>query len=247
MHDMTQSASTVGGVTSDNTSALLQDPEQLVVPVEFEAGAVKRLLPQVLPPGVTALEARSRDALVEVAHQRIIALEAYRVRGFKSAVVGTCLREGAAARLCSAAEALPEGFGLAVLDAWRPLALQRELFDAAYSACLPPGFVAEPSEDPALPPAHLTGGAVDVTLTWRGVALALGTQFDEFSPTASPTWFERQPGRVRELRRLLIAVMANAGFVVDAQEWWHFEYGTLRWAAVCNEPVLYGGVVTEPR
>lgn len=226
----------------------LQDPDQLGVPVGFDVGGAWKLLPQALPPGLSALGGSSREPLVEVLHPRIATIEAYRVMGFRNVVAGTWLRAEAAGRLCQAAEALPVGFGLAVLDAWRPLALQREVYDAAYrDASLPAGYVAEPSDDPASPPAHLTGGTVDVTLTWRGAPLALGTAFDEFTPAAAATWFEERPGRVRELRRLLFGVMSGEGFAVDAQEWWHFEYGTVRWAAVCGEPVLYGGVTTVSR
>jgi hypothetical protein len=74
-----------------------------------------------------------------------------------------------------AAESLPRGFGLAVFDAWRPLAL----------------FTAEGD-----PPPHLTGGAVDLTLSWQGTPLALGTGFDDFSSRAAADVFEKYQGYV---------------------------------------------------
>ena len=144
-------------------------------------------------------------------------------------------------RLALAAATLPSGYGLAVFDAWRPLVLQQALYEAAYAdPTLPPGFVSEPSTDPATPPPHLTGGTLDVTLTHRGAALALGTDFDDFTAAAHTAFFEKTPGSVREHRRLLYWAMATAGFVVIDCEWWHFEYGTRRWAALTGSTPLFG-------
>jgi D-alanyl-D-alanine dipeptidase len=161
--------------------------------------------------------------------------------GWPAAVTGTFVRVEVARRLVGVAAGLPEPFGLAVLDAWRPLELQRQIYRAAYQdGTLPPGFVSEPSTDPQMPPPHLTGGAVDVTLTYHRYPLALGTLFDAFTPQAASAAFETTPGVVRELRRLLTGRMLAAGFVGYQQEWWHFEYGTGRWAAVRGERPRYG-------
>lgn len=81
-----------------------------------------------------------------------------------------------------------------------------------------------PSEDPAAPPEHPTGGAVDLTLSWRAAARA----------------FEATPGPVRTLRRLLYHVLRGQGFVVLAEEWWHFEFGTRPWSALTGRPCRYG-------
>ena len=102
--------------------------------------------------------------------------------------------------------ALPAGFGFSIFDAWRPMLLQQELFDATGGASAPADtwtMVAPPSPDPATPPPHLTGGTVDLTLNWQGRALALGTGFDDTSPAAELAAFEEVPGPVRALRRLL--------------------------------------------
>lgn len=155
-------------------------------------------------------------------------------------MAGTFVRAEVARRLAGVAAGLPEPFGLAVLDGWRPLELQRQIYHAAYQdRTLPPGFVSEPSTDPQTPP-HLTGGAVDVTLTYRRRPLALGTLFDAFTPQAASAAFETTPGVVRELRRLLTVRMLGAGFTGYQQEWWHFECGTRRWAAVRGERPRYG-------
>lgn len=181
------------------------------------------------------------EPLVRIAHRRVRVLDVYWHAGWPDAVPGAWAREGTVARLCAAAESLPARFGLAVFDAWRPLELQRAIYQAAYrDEALPAGFVSEPSADPATPPPHLTGGAVDVTLTFDSVPLALGTAFDDFTARAHADALEAEPGESRDLRRLLYWTMAAAGFVVIDCEWWHFEHGTRRWAALTGGNPKYG-------
>ncbi|MFI6793174.1 M15 family metallopeptidase [Nonomuraea sp. NPDC050383] len=182
------------------------------------------------------------ERLAEVSGAGVQVLHSYAEAGRRHATGGQWLRAEALGRLRQAAATLPEGFGIAVFDAWRPLALQRELFDALTPEGDPDGptMVARPSGDPAAPPPHLTGGAVDLTLTWEGRALALGTVFDDFTELAGATAFEHVPGPVRALRRLLYHSLRRQGFVVLAEEWWHFEFGTRLWSALKGEPVRYG-------
>lgn len=183
----------------------------------------------------------SAEPLVPVVHRRVRTLANYWHAGWDHAIAGCWLRTGAFERLGAVADALPQRWGLAVFDAWRPLALQQELFDTAYSdPDLPPGFMAPVSDDPATPPPHLTGGTVDLTLTYDGSPLALGTGFDDLTELAHTTCFESEPGIVRDLRRYLVAAMAQQGFSVLHCEWWHFEYGTRRWAALTGAEPLYG-------
>ncbi len=181
------------------------------------------------------------DPLVPLEVRGVRTLGCYFHAGWTHARPVTLARSGVVDRLGRVNGSLPDGFGLAVFDAWRPLDLQAELHAAAYGDDrLPPGFIAEPDPDPTRPPAHLTGGAVDLTLTWRGAPLALGTGFDDFTPAAHALAEESRPGPVRDLRRLLTAAMRSQGFVVLDLEWWHFEWGTRRWAAVRGGSVHYG-------
>ena len=114
-------------------------------------------------------------------------------------------------------------------------------YAAAYAdPSLPEGFVSPPSADPGTPPPHLTGGCLDVTLTWLGRALVLGSGFDDFTEEARAGAYEAVPGRVRQLRRLLYWAMRVEGFVVMDCEWWHYEVGTRRWAAITGNTPLYG-------
>jgi D-alanyl-D-alanine dipeptidase len=104
------------------------------------------------------------------------------------------LRAEALQRLQSAARSLPTGFGLAIFDGWRPLDLQQELFDALGKELDSGMAVAPATSDTAAPPPHLTGGAVDLTLTWQGEPVALGTEFDEFTSSTPLKAFENAPG-----------------------------------------------------
>lgn len=184
------------------------------------------------------------EPFVEIAHPRIAALGNYHKAGWLNARAGTWLRRSALERLMVAAEGLPERWGLCVFDAWRPLPLQAELYQAAYGdPGLPPGFVSEPDPDPATPPPHLTGGTVDISFTLDETPLGLGAGFDDFTPRARASALEGEHGVDRELRRWLYWTMRSAGFVVLDCEWWHFEYGTRRWAAITgNEPIFGPGM-----
>jgi zinc D-Ala-D-Ala dipeptidase len=203
-------------------------------------------LPVLIEPALLAPVTRpSSEPLVPVQHRRIRTLSNYWHAGWQHALPVTLLRSGAFERLAAAADGLPDRFGLAVFDAWRPLTLQAELYAAAYANdALPPGFVSDPNPDPTTPPPHLTGGTVDVTLTLDGIALAPASGFDDFTDGAHADLLETNPLIAstvdRDVRRMLFWHMHNAGFVVLQQEWWHFEFGTRRWAAITGERPLYG-------
>jgi D-alanyl-D-alanine dipeptidase len=224
------------------------DQAHLTTPAsEFCDGVAVEIPPQaplpelVEPSSFPAVTDPSTEPLVAIEHPRIAVVPAYREAGWVHARPEMMARSGVVARLGRAADALPDRFGLCVLDAWRPLELQRELFDHAYDATdLPPGFLAEPSTDPSTPPPHVSGGSIDCTLTIDGVRLGLGTSFDDFRPRAAAAALEADPGPERELRRLLYWHLRAEGFVVLTHEWWHFEVGTRRWAAITGGSPRYG-------
>ncbi|MFD0683360.1 M15 family metallopeptidase [Actinomadura fibrosa] len=205
-------------------------------------------IPALTPESVLLRRAKpvvgDAEPLVRIADAGIQVLHSYVGAGWRHAVGEQWLRGEVLGRLGRAAAGLPRGFGFAVFDGWRPLALQRELFEAFAPSADPDGEdpVAPPSDDPAEPPPHLTGGAVDLTLTWQGTPLALGTAFDEFTSLAAVTAFEGVDGPVRTLRRLLYHSLRSQGFVVLAEEWWHFEFGTRLWSALSGAAARYGPV-----
>lgn len=187
------------------------------------------------------------------------------------------LRAGVIARLLQAQRWLQEqgqGYRLAVFDAWRPLAVQRFMVAHAISSeCRERGldpdrpsperdavvqevgrFWAPPSDDPATPPPHSTGAAVDLTLAdASGVVAAMGSEIDAIGAVSEPDYFrryadqlpdgeERQQALEWDQRRALLAqAMGAAGFSQHPNEWWHFSYGDQLWAWRCGEPqACYG-------
>ena len=125
------------------------------------------------------------------------------------------LRRSSAEKLSKAAESLrAKGLRLMVFDAYRPLSVQRLMWEAKPDL----RYVA----DPARGSAHNRGGAVDVGLCdAAGRPLAMPSAFDEFGPRAA----HDAPGASPEARanaRVLKAAMEEAGFVPLAAEWWHY-------------------------
>jgi D-alanyl-D-alanine dipeptidase len=172
------------------------------------------------------------------------------------------LRRGVIDRLAGAAAALSReapGWRLAIFDAWRPVPVQRFMVaHAIKEECLARGldpaaagsalqeveeavgrFWAPPSEDPATPPPHSTGAAVDLTLAdASGTLLAMGGAIDAIGPVSEPDHHaakalaepDGEPARWHGRRLLLLRVMAAAGFAQHPNEWWHFSHGDQLWA-----------------
>jgi zinc D-Ala-D-Ala dipeptidase len=88
-----------------------------------------------------------------------------------------------------------------------------------------------PSDDPATPPPHSTGAAVDVTVVdAAGQELWFGSPIDENSARSMPDYFSTLDPLAHANRGLLHTAMAAAGFVRHAAEWWHFSLGDQMWA-----------------
>lgn len=108
-----------------------------------------------------------------------------------------------------------QGLGLKVYDCYRPLAVQRKMWqimpDSRYVA------------NPAVGSRHNRGSAVDVTLVDRsGRELEMPTAFDDFSDRAHLDY----PGgsaQSRRNREILHQVMTRHGFIALPTEWWHFD------------------------
>jgi len=170
------------------------------------------------------------------------------------------LRQGVLERLLQAQAALqsihPE-WRIFIFDAYRPLAVQRYMVDYSFEewvrshhldpANLTPEqrqeclehvhqFWAVPSTDPATPPPHSTGAAIDVTLVDpSGTEVDMGSPIDELSPRSYPGHFanpcaEPEGDRYHQNRQLLRQVLLTAGFCQHPKEWWHFSFGDQLWA-----------------
>jgi zinc D-Ala-D-Ala dipeptidase len=178
---------------------------------------------------------------------------------YPSALPAIYLRAGLAERLKSVVAVLPADVGLTVWDGWRPLELQHALYEeyrASLMGCRNLGkrdvdelasiFVSPPSDGPAAPSPHFTGGAVDLTLAApNGAPLDMGSRFDEFSQRAYTDYYAGRPNgaEIATRRALLVEAMGTGGFSNDPAEWWHFDCGNQLWAVSRNTNAVYGGIV----
>jgi D-alanyl-D-alanine dipeptidase len=177
------------------------------------------------------------------------------------------LRQGVLERLMKAQTVLQEkypGWQIQIFDAYRPIAVQQFMVDYTFQQTLQAEglsdadltdsqrqailarvyqFWAAPSLDPATPPPHSTGAAVDVTLVdATGQVVDMGSPIDEMSPRSHPDYYateaEAQLGDLEQPergqfhchRQILKTAMITTGFAQHPNEWWHFSYGDQLWA-----------------
>jgi len=130
---------------------------------------------------------------------------------------GCYLRRAAAEKLAAAqAELKPLGYGLKIYDGYRPLSVQRKMWEVFPK----PGYVADPKKGSR----HNRGAAVDVTLIRLsdGTELPMPTPYDDFTPKAHRN-YKDLPVEVIQNRELLERVLTQHGFVGLPTEWWHFD------------------------
>lgn len=169
------------------------------------------------------------------------------------------LRQGVLDRLIQAQAVLQQthpGWRIQIFDGYRPVAVQQYMVDytfreVALAQGLDPDAISEqqrhaideqvyefwavPNLNPATPPPHSTGSAVDVTLVdATGAEVNLGSPIDELSPRSYPNHFAASKNPVEQTyhqqRELLCRVMTEAGFRRHPHEWWHFCCGDQMWA-----------------
>ena len=178
------------------------------------------------------------------------------------------LRQGVRVRLQRAEQRLrhiDSSLRFAIFDAWRPISVQAfmvehavaeqcalEGLDPALATAEPTAvaaladvrrrvgrFWAPPSLDPATPPPHSTGAAVDLTLcTADGIVVDMGGAIDAIGSVSEPNYYEDAASRgldpdariFHQRRTLLASVLEEEGFFRHPNEWWHFSYGDQLWA-----------------
>jgi D-alanyl-D-alanine dipeptidase len=108
------------------------------------------------------------------------------------------------------------GYKIKIFDAFRPLEVQKFMFDK-----FPGGdFVSDP-ENGAIP--HCRGVALDLTLTdLDGNELEMGSDFDEFTDIAHHNCHKISVAAQRN-RLILLGLMSVAGFDFYSKEWWHYQ------------------------
>ncbi|MBP0033790.1 MAG: D-alanyl-D-alanine dipeptidase [Roseofilum sp. Belize BBD 4] len=147
------------------------------------------------------------------------------------------------------------GWKIEIFDAYRPIAVQEFMVEYSFiqlaknqgfnPETLTPEqrqilleevyqFWAAPSLDPATPPPHSTGAAVDVTLVDQtGIELNMGSPIDEISARSFPDCYVQgktpDEHSYHKHRQLLNRIMEFAGFKRHPREWWHFSHGDQLW------------------
>lgn len=131
------------------------------------------------------------------------------------------LRKEAAAALARVQRELkPQGLGVKVFDAYRPVRATLAMVDWTERVNRPDllrdGYIASRSR-------HNLGLAIDLTLIdlATGRELEMGTPFDTFSAAAHTA---NAVGQTAANRQRLKAAMEREGFVNYDQEWWHFSF-----------------------
>jgi D-alanyl-D-alanine dipeptidase len=204
-------------------------------------------------------------------YSRSDGLNAPYYQGFAVAQEQVLCRRSVAELLTNVNERLsPLGIELLVLNGYRSLEMQRVLWE--FFLAQGRERVASPSESDCIAfagtycsdprnfdksdshtwPAHITGGAVDLTLRIRrtGESLFMGGIFDDPAELSHTAYYEKLgdelAARGRQLplshrealrnRRLLYWSMKEAGFVNYPYEWWHFDWGTQAWVRNWDTP-----------
>lgn len=169
------------------------------------------------------------------------------------------LRQSVLQALVTAQEKLSRerpGWKIKIVDAYRPNAVQeymveREFALLAKKAGLDPAHLTQadrdklapsvfrlwaiPSDDPATPPPHSTGSAIDCTLLDAdGNEVDMGSPIDENSDRSNPDYFaaatDEKGKAAHENREYLNRLLRAEGFQRDPTEWWHFSRGDQLWA-----------------
>jgi D-alanyl-D-alanine dipeptidase len=121
-----------------------------------------------------------------------------------------------------------QGFGIVLIDGYRPWYATRMFWDAVPPESRP--FVADPSQGSR----HNRGCAADISMfdLKTGETVEMAGRYDEPSSRSSPLYVGGTSLQ-RWRRDLLKNAMEAEGFDVYVNEWWHFDYG--EWQ---NYPVM---------
>ncbi|MBC7899996.1 MAG: M15 family metallopeptidase [Saprospiraceae bacterium] len=112
-----------------------------------------------------------------------------------------------------------QGLGLVIYDGYRPWAITKLFWEVTPEDKRK--FVANPEKGSK----HNRGCAVDLGIydLKTGEAIPMPSDFDEFTERASPDYIGATETE-RANRDLLRKLMEKEGFIVNANEWWHFDH-----------------------
>jgi len=112
-----------------------------------------------------------------------------------------------------------EGLGLVIFDGYRPWTITKLFWEVTPENKRK--FVANPEKGSK----HNRGCAVDLSIYDRktGKLIEMPSGYDEFSKRASPD-YKGGTAEERANRDKLRKLMEADGFIVNPNEWWHFDY-----------------------
>ena len=153
------------------------------------------------------------------------------------------VRKRVAEMLAEAAESLPHGTDIIIIEGFRPLAQQRFMYEeikGEFAKKHPEwkkatlnriaNTLSAPPDDPC-PPPHTTGGAVDLSLMdtktheWLDMTSPFG--MDETSAQGDTKGLSEE---AQVNRRKLFDALEKTGLTNYLGEWWHWSYGDSGWA-----------------
>lgn len=109
-----------------------------------------------------------------------------------------------------------DGLGLKVFDCYRPLSIQRKLWEVVADE----RYVSDPKKGSK----HNRGAAVDVTLVDKnGNELEMPTPYNDFTKKAHRS-YQGGSQKSRFHRKRLETAMQREGFMGVETEWWHFDH-----------------------
>lgn len=168
------------------------------------------------------------------------------------------VRKRVAEMLAEAAESLPQGIDLRIIEGFRPMEQQRFMYESLGeemqrkhpewgTATLHRQLnqLSAPPDDPS-PPPHSTGAAVDLCL----FDIKKREIVDTYGPAGwgeetAPTEIDGLPEDAQRNRRLLIGTLSATGLTNYAGEWWHWSYGDQGWALRTGAPAAIYGPLSE--
>lgn len=221
----------------------------------FRQYPVDRALPGGDEPLVDALAAGLAG---ESFYARVDGLNAPYYKPLRGILRSVWVRHGVLERLLRVNAALaPLGIELYLLDGYRTLECQRDIYDWFIDQArraMPGGtmeewrrfafpYISDPRtfdwNDSTTWISHITGAAIDLTLRriGSGELLYMGGVFDDPSDVSTTAHYEgvsvalgMSAHEARRNRRLLFWAMHREGFSSLPSEWWHYDFGDQLWA-----------------
>ncbi|MCL4373577.1 MAG: D-alanyl-D-alanine dipeptidase [Candidatus Marsarchaeota archaeon] len=168
-------------------------------------------------------------------------------------------RRTVAKMLLEAEASLPDGYRFVVFDAFRPVDYQARRFKERFEKFAKEfpdkseqeireitfTYIFPPSADPLKASPHSTGGAIDLTISYKGKPLDMGTEYANYDKNRDLilTNSKLVSAAQRDNRIFFVKTMLGVGFANYPGEWWHFMYGDREWVAYDHlaDHAIYGG------